>query len=146
MIWLIIPLIILSSCKKDTNISPTGIDPTKYYNNEIFNKQNTKIYGRWKYLYATGGNSGDTVDPTYDYIEFVHFGIYARLIDNNLLDMGQVIIIEQDASVTLIDFKPDEEYNAPLLGEKSVSFIGEDTLLLSDTCADCYTHYFRRKQ
>jgi hypothetical protein len=135
------------SCSKNSNeiLISDVVNRDRYYNDEIFNNQNLAIYGRWQYLYAFGGFAGTTIEPTYDYLEFVSFGIYGRIKNDQIMDIGKVVIYTQDSIHLVIDFEPDDIYNTELLEQALIEFKGNDTLMLLDNCVDCYIHYFKRK-
>ena len=107
MILILSILVLASACgTKKKDISFTGLDPNRYYHVEIFKGDNLKLYGRWRYLYAKDGVNGTTLNPTYDYLEFIHIGIYSRLIDNQILDIGLSVLEEIVAFGTANRFRP----------------------------------------
>lgn len=120
---------------------------TQYYDNEIFNEENQKIYGKWKFLKVSGEIAGSVYEPDYDYLEVVRFGIYGKITDHKVKEYGQLIIDKQDNTETRIDFFPSDNYRTDSFADqKVVSFVGNDTLLLWDGYIDGYfSHYIRIK-
>lgn len=122
------------------------VTKTQYYDNEIFNESNQKIYGKWKFIYAFGGIAGTKIDPTHDsYLEVVRFGIYGKIIENEVKEYGQLIVTKQDENETIIEFFSADIYRTDyFLIEKSIRFIGNDTLILWDGIIDGYEDYYKR--
>jgi len=145
LVMFILSLIFIA-CEKDSNILISDlVIQNQYYDNEIFTDQNLRIYGKWEFLYSFGGIGGSTYDPTYDFLEIVKFGIYGRIDNNNVKEIGMLHVYKQDDSETIIDFLPDDEYkNDYFLIQKVIEFNGNDTLLLWDNMCDGYTDYFKR--
>lgn len=143
----IIPLLLITACQHHPEYPSLQdtLPRDHYYPTEIFQPSNAKIYGTWKFLYKQGGFGGWIIDPTYDYLEIIPFGIYG-IVDHDAIQVtGKIQIDQQDSSTTLLQFIPDqiapELYQIP---PKSVWLQGPDTLMLSDLCADCYTDVFKR--
>jgi len=121
------------------------VSKTEYYDNEIFNESNQKIYGKWKFIYAFGGIAGTKIDPTYDcYLEVVRFGIYGKIIENKVNEYGKLIISKQDETETKIEFFPADIHVDYFLQSKSIRFKGSDTLILWDGLIDGYEDYYKR--
>ncbi len=144
---ILVSLLVITSCKHQNEIPSLryAVDPKTYYPGEIVNSGNTKIYGQWQFLYKQGGFGGWIIDPTYDYLEIIPFGIYG-IIDNDAIQViGKIQIDQQDEYATLVDFLPDQ-ITAPdyQIGPKSVWLQSPDTLILFDLCADCYADVFKR--
>lgn len=137
----------LLACEKRTDVILISdqVSKTRYYENEIFNEQSQKLYGKWEFLYIIGGMRGVKVEPGYDYLEVVQYGIYGRIRDSKVIEIGRLIINKQDDNETIIDFLPDEKYKTNnFLIQKVIRFQGNDTLMLDDICDDCYREYFKR--
>jgi hypothetical protein len=147
---IILIILILSSAvaceKREDKILITDlVTQTRYYDNEIFNDANQKIYGKWKFLYITGGIAGSIYDANYDYLEVVRFGIYGKITDYKVKEYGQLIIKKQDDIETRIDFFPADDYRTDyFLEQKVIRFEGNDTLILWDGYADGFFNYFKR--
>ena len=121
------------------------VSKTEYYDNEIFNESNQKIYGKWKFIHAFGGIAGTKIDPTYDcYLEVVRFGIYGKIIENKVNEYGKLIISKQDETETKIEFFPADIHVDYFLQSKSIRFKGSDTLILWDGLIDGYEDYYKR--
>jgi hypothetical protein len=128
--------LILSGCKKSTdNLSiSNSVAKTRYYNSEIFNVQNQKLYGKWEWLYYTNPGNNVKIVPITKYLEIVRFGIFGYLDDNNINAISQVVLTKQDDLETIIQLIPDSEYSARFdIITKKIQFKSNDTLLLSDT-------------
>ena len=146
-ILLILLFSFILSCEKNSEkISISNqVTKTQYYDNEIFNESNQLIYGRWEYLFMTGGIGGFKYAPSYDYLEIVQYGIYGTIVDNKIKEIGRLIINKQDSSVTIIDFSPDDQYKTDTFSiQKSIQFIGKDTLILNDTFPDGFSSMYKR--
>jgi hypothetical protein len=146
-IALTLTLLCLVACEKsaDKILISDQVSKTQYYDNEIFNEQSQKIYGKWEYLYKLGGIAGVKIEPGYDYLEVVKFGIYGRIKDNNIKEIGRLIINKQDDNETVIDFFPDDIYKTDyFLISKIIRFQGNDTLILDDDYVDGFRDYYKR--
>ena len=146
---ILITIILFSvySCEKreDKILISDLVSKTEYYDNEIFNELNQKIYGKWKFIYAFGGIAGTKIDPTYDcYFEVVRFGIYGKIIENKVNEFGKLIISKQDETETKIEFFPADIHVDYFLQSKSIRFKGSDTLILWDGLIDGYEDYYKR--
>ena len=142
-------LLLMLSCEK--NVVEVSINDVvkqnQYYANEIFDTQNLKVYGRWKLLYTSGGFAGTIIKPASDFhLQFIPFGIYGKINDNQVTEIGKIIISKQDNSATVIDFFPDDKYKTDyFLIQKSINFMGNDTLILNDyNMYDGYRNYYKR--
>jgi len=142
-------LLLMLACEK--NVVEVSIDDAvkqnQYYANEIFDAQNLKVYGKWQLLYTTGGIAGSMTKPTSDFhLEFIPFGIYGKIIDNQVTEIGKIVIDSQDNSATVIDFIPDDNYKTQYsFINKAIYFMGNDTLILGDYgMGDGYENYYKR--
>jgi len=145
-LWFLI-LLLITGCKKDNELLSIAkfVPKQQYYEQEIFEQQNQAIYGKWKYLYKTGGIGGITYGPEYDYLEVIKYGIYGIIDDHNIKEMGKIVIDRQDNQGILIQFIPDKEYWTKYFYiDKWVGFQGDDTLTLCDNMADGYIDYYKR--
>lgn len=147
--WSICLLIITFSCEKEEEpISIANqVKQAQYYESEIFSPNNQKIYGRWELLYSYGGIAGSKVLPTSNYrIEFIPYGIYGKIKDNEITEIGKIRIVKQDNNVTVIDFFADDKYKTDyFLIQQSVNFKGNDTIILGAyNMSDGYDNYYRR--
>ncbi len=146
---LLLSLLFTIGCKHQNDLPSlrNSLPKDHYYPAEIFNGDNAKIYGKWKFLYKQGGFGGWFLDPTFDFLEIVPFGIYG-IIDNDAIQLtGKIQIDQQNQNGTLIELIPDNSHNANpdyLFMPKSVWLWGPDTLILFDLCADCYADVFKR--
>jgi len=147
-IWIFGFLFLTFSCEKEIDrISIVDlVKQNQYYENEVFNSQNLKIYGKWQLLYTNGGFGGSTIYPEHDYsIEFERFGIYGKITDNQIKEIGKIVITKQDNIETIINFLPDDKYKTDsYLIQKVVVFKGTDTLVLCDNMFDGYNNIYKR--
>ena len=149
IIFITLVLFSAVACEKreDKILISDLVSKTQYYDNEIFNEENQKIYGKWKYLSISGGIAGSTYDPNYNYLEVIRFGIYGKITDHKVKEYGQLIINKQEDTETRIDFFSADNYRTDsFLDQKVVRFEGNDTLILWDGLIDGYfSHYIRIK-
>jgi len=142
-------LLLILACEK--NVVEVSINDVvkqdQYYANEIFATQNLNVYGKWKLLYTMGGIAGSTTKPASDFnLEFIPFGIYGIINDNQVTEIGKIGIIKQENSLTVINFIPDDnaKTNYSFI-QKSINFMGNDTLVLCDyNMSDGYNNYYKR--
>lgn len=149
IVWIVCSLLIILSCKKegDRILITNLVKQNQYYENEIFSTQNQKIYGQWELLYTYGGIAGSKIMPTSDYaMEFIPFGIYGKVKNNEITEIGKIRVVRQDNDLTVMDFLPDDKYKTDyFLIKKSIFFMGKDTLILCDyNISDGYDNYFKR--
>jgi hypothetical protein len=138
---------ILASCEKkeDKILIADQIIKTKYYDSEIFSETNLLIYGKWEFLYITGGLAGERLKPYYEYLEVVKYGIYGRITDNKIIEIGKLIVDNHNNSGTVISFFPDARYRTDTqLLQRQMEFIGNDTLVLWDMMYDGYSSFYKR--
>lgn len=145
---LLLVLISFTGCEKkeDKILISDLVTTTQYYDNEIFNENNQKIYGKWKFMYAEGGIGGTRINATHDsYLEVVRYGIYGKVVKNDVKEYGKLIITKQDDTETVISFFPSDVYRSDyFLVSASVRFRGNDTLILWDRAYDGYFDHYRR--
>lgn len=147
IVWIVCSLLITLSCEKEVErVSiADSVKQSQYYESEIFSTQNQKIYGQWELLYTYGGIAGSKTMPTSYYaMEFIPYGIYGKIKDDEIMEIGKIRIVKQDNNVTVIDFFADDKYKTDyFLIQKAIYFKGKDTLILydyniSDGCGDYY--------
>jgi len=148
-IWIVGSLLLMVACEKniDEVTIKDVVKQNQYYANEIFAPQNLKVYGTWKLLYTTGGLAGSTTKPTSDFhLEFIPFGIYGKINDNLVTEIGKIGIIKQESSLTVINFTPEDDAKTNYsFIQKSINFMGNDTLVLCDyNMSDGYNNYYKR--
>ena len=112
------------------------------------------IFGRWKWLYSTGGWAGGCLSPSSEgyqlEIEFKQNGIYKEFKDGRMVKRLN-FRFEKRPSIYSADEKYVVVYYLPVIPHKfqtpayqSFYFYGTDTLVLNDECYDCYSHVFVR--
>lgn len=142
---LILFLVSAASCEKENQFLITDlVTKNRYYDNEIFTEQNQKIYGKWKFLYFSGGIAGETYDPTFDFLEVVRYGIYGAITNNAVKDLGRIIVNKQESDETIITFSSDDIHPLYILGQYNLQFQGNDTLVLFENFCDGYFLFFKR--
>jgi hypothetical protein len=147
LILVILVMIPIIACEKSTDKIQISdqVSKTQYYDNEILSEQNQNIYGKWENLYHTVGIGGGRLDPTYDFLEVVRFGIYGIISGNKIKVIGRLNVIKQDTNETIIGFLPDVKYLSDYYDlALTIRFQGKDTLILFDNYIDQYTEYFKR--
>jgi hypothetical protein len=140
-------IVFLSSCEKSKEqiLLWDQVGKTQYYKGEIFNENNQKIYGKWEFLYSSGGIGGGKIDPEYDYLEVVQYGIYGIINRNSIDQFGKLLVSDQDDKHALITFFPDPKYMTDFqMVRRQTSFTGNDTLILWDMMYDGYFAYYKR--
>jgi hypothetical protein len=139
---------IISACEKkeDKILISDLVSKNQYYEDEIFNESNQKIYGKWKFIYSDGGQGGTRTNATIDsYLEVVRYGIYGKVVKNDVKEYGQLLVTKQDITQTLISFLPSDGYRTDyFLTSASVSFKDNDTLILWDRAYDGYFYHYKR--
>ena len=138
LVGILIAFVFLSStCKKDIEIP----DP-----------ELKKIFGKWEWIQSCGGFAGGCISPaTQGYtisIEFSSNGIYKKYKNNNLVDreafsFSQGTCIHNHQQVWFVSFTqmpPHHQSAFPM----SVSFSGNDTLMLDDERYDGFGHIYAR--
>lgn len=102
------------------------------------------ITGQWQWLYSTGGIGGWTISPDsagYGPRRLV-FGsgyTFASYHADTLRARGAYVWSRHDE---ISYHTADDYYQIP----QRVRFIGRDTLVLLDRCADCFRHVYRRRR
>jgi hypothetical protein len=141
-------LFLFFSCKKESLKTPAllidTISNNKYYQTEIFNNSNLRLYGQWHFLYIYNDagiiqGPGKT-NPTYDYLEIKKYGIYGLVKNNKLFQTGVIEIIEQDNSQFEIKLKPD---NLDSISNSTWYYVGytNDSIILRDASIGCGVLY-----
>jgi hypothetical protein len=141
-------LVLISACEKkeDKILISDLVSKNQYYDDEIFNESNQKIYGKWRFMYAEGGIAGTKINATNDsYLEVVRYGIYGKVVENDVKEYGQLLVTKQDDTETVISFFPSDRFRTDyFLISKSIRFNGNDTLILWDRMIDGYFDYYKR--
>jgi hypothetical protein len=121
------------------------VSKNRYYPNEIFNEHNQNIYGKWEYLFNSGSSQGVDVRPGYLYLEIVRYGIYGKIADNSIKEIGKLILESQTNDTTFVTFWSDDIFRSDyFLVQKIIRFEGNDTLILDDNYAGGFSDYYKR--
>jgi hypothetical protein len=138
---------LLTACEKSKEqfLIWDQISKTQYYQDEIFNENNQRIYGKWQFLYSSGGFAGGKIEPGYDYLEVVQYGIYGIINSNSIDQIGKLLLTEQDDKHATITFLPDSKYMTGYqIVRRETYFTSNDTLILWDMMYDGYFSYYKR--
>ena len=136
ILFILLVLISCYSCKKED---------VEYinYDSEIFEGNDTLIYGEWKYLYSIGGIAVHKIDKGMSILSIKPIGNYAAISKENDIVQGKILVIGQEYNHTEIQFCKDGI--KPSLGlSQTLYFYGTDTLVLRDPCCDLYSDYYKR--
>ena len=111
---------------------------------DIFPHDYSDIYGNWTIRGISGGYTGGSIEPKFDILS-IHHGMSFYIYRNDtLLSKGTIEIIKETDDHLEADFKTKDNYIG-LFGNKIIS-LSNDTLILSDNCADCYSSFFVRSE
>jgi len=118
-----------------------------YYSSEIFNSQNSTIYGQWYLKEISGGLHGSGYEPNFDYLKVKNIGIYGLIRKDSLMEYGKISIDQQNVESLLIKLNPDINSDTFLFdSEKYVDFYGNDSLVFRAPCCDRFTYHFIRAE
>ena len=154
--FLLISILIITggfhSCEEEFPELPSvleNLEPTAYFDAEVFSDHDLKIYGTWKIFEISGGLHGNGYAIDFDYLIMKKFGIYGFLREDSLLEFGKV----SPASELFMDprlfvnFEKDENSDSFFTDrEKIVHFSGNDTLNLYSPCCDRFNYHFVRER
>lgn len=152
-------LIIFTHCKDDDpqivkSIFPKVFDDipkTKYYPIEVFKDADSLIYGKWKFIRATGGIHGGGYQPDFDYLLVKPFGIFGIMRNDTLLSPGKLILYPKIGNnPQYIELETDVlieklGINLGFDNQRYIKFIN-DSLLLEAECCDRYSEIFARER
>ncbi len=111
------------------------------------------LLGEWEWVESSGGINGEVITPSTKgfnkTIEYKEKGVF-KVYKDNKKTTEHLFTIEKGPSI----YSSEEEYQINyykklkkigIIGHH-FSFVGNDTLLLSDECMDCYSHVYARKR
>ena len=109
------------------------------------NLNHSDIVGNWKWIKSTGGFAGHTITPdstgySQEQLRFSTDHKFLFFRADTLVTSGQYSLSNQRGNIII-------NYNAatgPDLHDQWIEFNNNDTLILKDRCADCYTSTYRR--
>ena len=143
----ILCVFLISCSNESTKTSVLLIDTissTNYYKTEIFNNNNLRLYGQWKFLYIyddAGIVMGPgRINPTYDYLEIKKYGIYGKVKDNRLIETGKIEIVAQDNSQFEIKLKPNDKDSIINSTWYYVTY-SNDSIIMRDASIGCGVLY-----
>lgn len=114
-----------------------------------------KLLGKWEWLSTSGGISGSVSTPATEghtrQTEFTNKGLYYTYEDNNRLNKMTYSITKEMSSNTQEEafmLKAKDRQGIAKTKEvmvaKTIEFAGDDTLVLTDDCIDCYREIYKR--
>jgi hypothetical protein len=112
-----------------------------------------KIFGKWQWVSTSGGFTGKTITPASEgytvRIEFSSNGIYQKYQNNALTDrknfsFSQGTSIHNHKPVWVISFTEAVPHFNESPQAMSVSFSGQDTLMLDEQAYDGYGYIYVR--
>ena len=141
-------LLLITSCEKEEEKIKISdiVTRNRYYESEMLQEKDLKLYGKWEFLYSYGGMGRTYIEPWFDYLEIVKYGIYGFIDDDDIVEVGKIEVISHEDNKTLINFIKDDEYTTELyLHNRLVRFNSNDTLLLAGyNMSHGFTAYFKR--
>lgn len=102
-----------------SNLLVHDIETDHHYPEEIIGDNFASLYGKWFLYSKTGGFSGGTRYPEFDFLEFKPHGIYGIGKKMDLLQYGKVEIEEQTESRLEVSFHPENETSFKLFHESN---------------------------
>jgi len=140
----------LLSCEKsnvDVNSTFGKISKDKYYSEEIFSEQYSKINGKWALYSVSGGFTGDGHKPNFEYFEVKEFGTYQFIGNDSTLEYGRIQIEEQTEFGLQVKLVSEQSTRSFIFDpEKAVYFISADSMNLISPCCDRYNYHFVREE
>jgi photosystem II stability/assembly factor-like uncharacterized protein len=112
---------------------------------DIFPHEYNAIYGNWTIRSISGGFSGGSINPKFDILTIDHRMRFSLYRNDTLISNGTIEITNQTSNYLMIDFISNDNILGSIGGGKIVR-LSQDTLTLSDNCADCYSYYFVRSE
>jgi photosystem II stability/assembly factor-like uncharacterized protein len=111
---------------------------------DIFPREYRDIYGNWTIRNISGGFSGGSIVPKFDILSIRHGMSFYLYRNDTLLSKGTIEIIKETDDYLEADFNSNDNYLG-MFGSKIIR-LKNDTLILSDNCADCYSAFFVRSE
>lgn len=104
------------------------------------------IVGQWEWIKSTGGFAGHTITPdSTGYSEqFLNYSInneFSFFRADTLVVSGKYFLDKENGE-TIVKYSPENDRFFP---NQWIERNRNDTLILRDTCADCYTSTYIRK-
>jgi photosystem II stability/assembly factor-like uncharacterized protein len=102
------------------------------------------IYGNWTIRSISGGFTGGGIKPRFDILSIQHGMSFSIYRNDTLLSKGTIEILRETDDYLEADFNSKDNYIC-MFGTKTIR-LSNDTLILSDNCADCYSAFFVRSE
>jgi photosystem II stability/assembly factor-like uncharacterized protein len=111
---------------------------------DIFPDEYRDIYGDWTIRNISGGFSGGSIEPGFDILT-IDYGMNFYFYRNDtLLSKGKIEIINETDDYLEVDFNYKDKH-LDSFGSK-ILHLSNDTLIISDNCADCYSAFYVRNE
>jgi photosystem II stability/assembly factor-like uncharacterized protein len=111
---------------------------------DIFPDEYRDIYGDWTIRNISGGFSGGSIEPGFDILTIDHGMSFYFYRNDTLLSKGKIEIINETDNYLEVDFNYKDKH-LDSFGSK-ILHLSNDTLIISDNCADCYSAFFVRSE
>jgi hypothetical protein len=141
--------LIWTSCDKGIELPAADIPRDKYYSSEIIPGKYLGFYGKWKSIAITGGFSGGTRQPDFDFLIIQNFGIYSIIKNEKIIESGKIEINTFDTKSELLQVKfiADSSNTSEYLGtfpHRYIEIKQASKLNLISSCCDGFDHQFER--
>jgi photosystem II stability/assembly factor-like uncharacterized protein len=103
------------------------------------------IYGDWTIRSISGGFSGGSINPSFDILRIDRKMRFFLFRNDTLVSNGTIQIKDEINDQLMIKFVSNDNILNSFDQGKIVN-LSQDTLILSDNCADCYSYYFVRSE
>jgi hypothetical protein len=146
---IILLLVILSSCDKGIEFPAVDIPKDRYYSSEIIPGKYSGFYGKWKAIAVTGGLSGGTRQPDFDFLVVQNFGIYAIIKNDQVMESGKIEIdtFDEKSALLQVKFAADSSTTSQYLStwsHKYVELNDSNKLNLISACCDGFDYQFEK--
>lgn len=122
---------------------------------EMPDAQMEKLLGKWEWIATSGGISGSSSTPASEghsrQAEFTNKGFYYTYEDNHQLYKMTFKVTKEMSNNTMEEaflLKAKDRQGIAKTKEvmvaKTIEFEGNDTLVLTDNCVDCYREVYKR--
>lgn len=140
-----IGMVALMGCSDDHGLISFPVDTEKYYQDEIFADRYKNVYGSWSLRAVSGGVTGETFSPDFEYLQIQKIGIFKVFRNDSILAYGQIKIEEKKDNSVRIAFMPDQAAKDVSIFESGkIIDLRNDTLNLFSPCCDRFNYHFVR--
>jgi hypothetical protein len=111
------------------------------------NSTSSKIVGRWDWILSTGGFAGEVSTPDSAGVPNLHLIFnpnytFSFFHSDTLVKRGKYTLKEKEGKM-VISYDTGKQ---SLFFDQSITFQGNDTLILADECYNCYINTYIRAQ